>query len=186
MRCFIAIDIPDNLKREIVDATKIARAEHSELKWVEEENLHITLKFLGEVEPSRVEKVKGALERVSRMIRPFSLSTSSFGTFPEKGALRVFWIGIEGDLDILRRLHELIDAECSRLGFAKEKREFTPHLTLARARRYTHERVTLEDLNLKELRKKPFRVNEIVLYQSILRPEGPVYKKLSLFRLRGR
>lgn len=186
MRCFIAVDIPEMVKKEVMRATERARKSHRDLKWVEEENLHITLKFLGEVEREKIEKVKRVLDMITRAEAPFNLTTSEFGTFPKRGALRVFWLGIEGDLDEIKKLQERIEKELLKIGFDREDREFTPHLTLARAKRYSRERVTLDDLDLNEVKGKSFRINEVVLYESILRPEGPLYKKISVFKLRGR
>lgn len=155
------------------------------LKWVEPQNWHITLKFLAEVKEGILEQIKESLRKISNEFAPFEASLGSFGAFPERGSLRVFWIGLEDGASNMIKIADSVEGEMSHLGFPREKRGFTPHLTLARARRGRPSRITFEDFKLGSVSFPAFNLKELILFQSKLRPEGPEYTKLEVFALSG-
>lgn len=163
MRCFLAVDIPRDLKEDIEDFKK--NLGFPGLKKVSKENLHITLKFLGNFDKQKV---------VSRMkgmdFEPFEAETTDIGYFPRKSYARVIWLGLEdnGFSDIVKEIEK-------RLSLPQEKYEFIPHITIARAKK------PLRDPDLQFKPNKKVKVNKITLYSSELTPKGPIYKKEAEF-----
>jgi len=184
MRCFIAVDIPEDLREKIYKVLKEERERFPELKWVAMESLHITLKFLGSINPNKLEDIKNTLNEVAKRHAPFKLKPDSLGTFPEKGNIRVLWLSLVDGKNI-ENLAKDVEDSLTLLGFPKEKRPFTPHLTLARARRNEKRKIFLEDFQVKKISFPYFRVDHFTFYKSELRPEGPLYTKIFEFRLKG-
>lgn len=136
-RVFIAIELPASVRQRIKDhidglrhALPDARA-----SWSREENLHLTLKFLGDTPVSQVETLSQATKRAARKALPFEIVVKGCGAFPPRGQPRVLWIGIEDPSGHLGKLQEGLADECAQAGFARETRPFHPHLTIARLRR---------------------------------------------------
>jgi len=181
MRLFFGVDLPASLKEKIHRFLSPQRKKFNSLKWVEKENLHITIKFLGEVKEERLSKISEQITNAFKGLRNFELTLGDFGSFPEKGGLRVLWIGVDSGAEEMKKIHKILEKALSKLGFENEKREFVPHLTLARSRK--NSKLDFRELGLKKLQLPPFTVKEIVLFESILKPEGPIYKKIKIFNL---
>ena len=130
MRLFIAIEIPENIRSAFATLLKDFRAIAPQLKWVRAENLHVTLKFLGETDPSKLGALQNALSAV-RSTEPISLEFRGLGFFPNEKRPRVFWAGMEASAN-LKTLAADIDQAVHKLGFSLEERPYAPHLTLAR------------------------------------------------------
>jgi RNA 2',3'-cyclic 3'-phosphodiesterase len=133
LRTFIAIELPDNIKAElsrIIEGLKKPR--FGFVRWVNPQNIHLTLKFLGNVEAAKIDCICDAVRLSADGGEKFSLELSGLGFFPNPRRPRVFWIGIAGDLDRLLHLQGSIDRNTEKLGFPGEKRPFSPHITLAR------------------------------------------------------
>ena len=181
MRCFIAVEIPQSVRKKLWRILEPKTKAFPNLKWVKPKNWHITLKFLGEIGERDVENVKETLQVISKEFEPFEVSFGDFGTFPPRGSLRVFWIGLKDGATTIARLAEMVENRLARIGFPREERKFTPHLTLARARKGRSSNVTLEDLELDTVDIPKFTFKEMILFESNLRPEGPIYTKLKEF-----
>ena len=136
IRSFIAIELPDVVVRGLVGTVSYLRERlpGSDLKWVAPGNIHVTLKFLGEVRLSRIDDVRRVLESVCAATAPIRLSVDELGAFPSPRAPRIVWAGLEGDTERLVSLASRVDAALEPLGFPRESRPFTPHLTIARVR----------------------------------------------------
>ncbi len=134
MRLFVAINLPGDVKGEIWKATEPLRARHYPVRWVAPESIHLTLKFLGEVDAARESEIMGALGRAVEGARRFPMPLSGFGAFPSVERPRVLWVGCEG-VPPLELLQHRVEREMERIGFPLEGRPFRPHLTLARATR---------------------------------------------------
>ena len=135
LRSFIAIELPDELKlalTKLQDQLKAGR--QSSVKWVDPYNIHLTLKFLGNIGTDMVGKITMALEEAVRGIPPFHLEVKGLGAFPNLKRVQVVWVGIREETGRLARLHQNIETNLAPLGFSPESRRFTPHLTLARLR----------------------------------------------------
>jgi RNA 2',3'-cyclic 3'-phosphodiesterase len=134
-RLFIALELPAEVRRKISQHSDHLRTEMPDVRasWTREPNLHLTLKFLGDVPIERVEAVSRALQRATTGAAPFEMEIRGCGAFPTRGHPKVLWIGIS-DGPQLPSLHEAIEREVGRLGFPREGRPFHPHLTIARLR----------------------------------------------------
>ena len=188
IRCFIAIELPEEAKRGLSRLKReLESDEHEFVKWVDPGQTHVTLKFLGNIPSKRVTEVTGAMRKAAQGISRFHLEISGLGAFPSLRQARVFWVGIGGEIDKLSRLQHNIDSALTALGFAEEERSFVPHLTLARIRQGAP---PLERRSFGELvgatafeDKYDVEVGAISLMRSQLTPAGAIYtclKKVGL------
>ncbi len=183
MRCFIAIDLPEAIKESIGNLIKELRQAPEDVKWVAPENMHLTLKFLGEVEEKRIGEIKRRLALLCERHRTFSLSLRGTGAFPGLKYPRVLWVGIDAPEE-LTHIFQDIEASLSEMGFEKETRRFSPHLTLGRVRDARTIDLTIKGLStFKESFFGTIEVHDIVLMQSTLKPTGPEYSKLHVFTI---
>jgi len=191
MRTFIAIDLDDPIRRALRRVRdRVGPALHDRaVRWVKPESIHLTLKFLGDVDAEAVPLVAEAMAGACAMVAPFSFSVGGFGFFPGLRNPRIFWVGVEPRGPDLAILQESIEKAMARLGFRREKRAFKPHLTLARIRG----RIRALDGKAPEKPHLPDRpdtlgeqfVPEIVLFQSELKPSGALYVPLATAPLTG-
>src|SRR5258708_32761910 len=130
MRLFVAVELPSAVRENLGALLKSLRAVSAQTRWVRAENLHVTLKFIGEVPETKLGAIRGALIGV-RSEQPVTLDFRGLGFFPNNKHPRVFWAGIEASPN-LKTLAEEIENAVERLGIRREKRSFSPHLTLAR------------------------------------------------------
>jgi len=173
MRVFIGIDIPDSIKDEI-EKRVISKLKNKldNARFVKKDSLHLTLKFIGEVSDDKLEKIKSSLKGIT--FSPFKVFLSEIGFFPDKKRPRVMWIGVKDGVEEMRRIFIEIEERLSKF-VEKEKREFSPHLTIARFK----ERKIVE-LNIPDFSAE-FEVREFILFKSILLPDGAKYEKISSF-----
>jgi 2'-5' RNA ligase len=191
VRAFIAIELPADLIKRLKDfQSGLSPARLQYVKWVDPGSIHLTLKFLGDVDAVRLEAVKEASAAAVRPFRPFDVTTGSTGFFPGPQRARVFWLGLEGDIEVLGRLQQDIDRAMSSLGFVSENRPFTAHLTLARLRDECSGAQRLEFAGLAGPAVfkpgPPVQVQSVALMRSQLTPRGAVYTRLAEFPLMGR
>jgi 2'-5' RNA ligase len=175
LRCFIAIGIPAQLQKNIGECIGILGKYDADIKWVAPENLHLTLKFLGNTPDILLPKIRESLAAVVSTYEPFYIKIYGTGVFPNKKHPRVIWAGLQ-DADGMKNLQEEIGRSMAVLGFKKEDREFNPHLTLGRVR--SQGRMILLVKELETFEKKEFGsvpVDRILLMKSELKPKGPVY-----------
>jgi 2'-5' RNA ligase len=183
IRCFIAIALPDEAKEGLARLKKeLERDEHNFVKWVDPGGIHLTLKFLGNIPSKRVTDITEAMRTAVQGISRFHLEISGMGAFPSLRQVRVFWVGVSGEVDKLSRLQQNIDSALTALGFAKEERSFVPHLTLARIKQGAS---PLERRGFGELvgttifeDKYHVEVEAISLMRSQLTPAGAIYTRL--------
>ncbi len=186
LRLFVACELPDEVRRalgSLQDGLRSHLGAAARLRWVRPEGIHVTLKFLGAVEASRVDELTGAL---SAAIEPFELNVRSESVGGFGGArLRVVWVGLEGDVEGLAALAERIDVALEPRGFPRERRPFAAHLTLARVPDETppaERRRLSELLSTYQIPAQPsMTLTEVSLMQSTLGPGGAVYRKIASF-----
>ncbi len=184
IRCFVAIEIDDAIKSELSSVIEELKPFGTGIRWVRPENLHLTLKFLGEVSEERIPKIEKVLEVVAAQSRPFSLRVRGTGTFPEKKRPRVIWAGIE-DSEKLFQLQKAIEKALSGLGFKEEQREFTGHITLGRVKEFLDQQRLLSILlRFKEKEFGIINVKEFSLMKSELRPDGARYERIRRYMLK--
>jgi 2'-5' RNA ligase len=179
IRTFIAVELSPAIILEIAKLQKEFTKSGLDVKWVKPENVHLTLKFLGDISTPATKMVGYAMVRAIKHQKPFSLDLNGMGCFPHIRRPRVIWIGISGQTDILYDIHARLDENLDKLGFPKEARTFKAHLTLARVKRKL-DRTGLAEALTKgtHFKHHQLMVNEIVLFKSQLRPTGAVYTKL--------
>ena len=185
MRLFVAAELPAGLRRHFASLQTELEGELPRVRWVRAEGIHLTLKFLGETKEALLGSIQEGLARCVREESPLRLLAGEAGLFPERGAPRLVWVPVGGDLDGARRLAVAIDREMVRLGFPAETRPFRPHLTLGRVK----DRMTAgERSGLAKVAGRPggaFPVDECILFESVLRPDGAVHTPLGRFPLLG-
>lgn len=175
MRLFVAVNLPDHVRRAIASAAAPLRGASFPIKWVEPDGLHLTLKFLGEVEADRQAAVVQALGRACHGARPFELLLGGFGAFPSAARARVVWLGCD-PVPALELLQHGVEREYAALGFPVEGRPFRPHLTLGRARATAGAGVGGLAARLGELAfADAVTVRSIDLMESTLTPAGARY-----------
>ena len=186
MRLFLAINLPPDVRREILDATALVRETAPEVSWLDEPRLHLTLKFLGEQPPERLDAISSALSDVAARHRNLVMSLGGIGAFPNFRRARIVWLGVEQD-PRLELLHHDVEMAYEALGFEVEGRPFRPHLTLARVKHQLPEE-RLRKLS-RAAKNVDFRtecdVQSIDLMQSELLAAGASYRRLVAAQLRS-
>jgi 2'-5' RNA ligase len=180
MRAFIAIDLPEPLRAALAQAQQSFRTASPDARWTRPEGIHLTLKFLGEISDAQLKQVVEALAAVGSF-EPFSVVVSGFGFFPQARRPRVFWAGVAAPPEITA-LAERVETKMEKIGFAREDRAFSPHLTLARFQ-VPRPQPALEEAIF---RRAPgslgeFQASEFFLFESKLSPQGAQYRKLMRF-----
>jgi 2'-5' RNA ligase len=188
IRAFIAVELPGQIKDALARLqNNLKTSKSTSVKWVGPEGIHLTIKFLGNVDEAEVPALTKALSEAVKGVAPFSLQLGDPGAFPNAYAPRVVWVGVEGEIGPLITLHNNIDRVLTPLGFPPEKRTFSPHLTMGRVRdeASSNEKRRLGETvaALKAGEKPSFRVESISLMRSILNREGAVYSCLASFAL---
>ncbi len=182
LRAFIAIEIPDVIKTAIARQTAILQvACGGAVRWVTPANMHLTLKFLGGISPTKVEPLSQMLQNICQKQSPFEISVSGAGTFPYLQRPRVLWVGLNSPPD-LERLQRRIETVAMQLGFKREERLFSAHLTIGRVR----QQITVPELDrLQKALTQPlvgemgkFSPSAVILFKSELRPAGALYTML--------
>ncbi len=184
MRLFVALDIPDEVRRALSNLIGKLEREGRGARWVRVEGMHLTLKFIGHVSPETAQRVQEEL-RAIRSAAPAEMNFRNVGFFPTARHPRVFWVGIEASPN-LAELAAAIETRLEPLGIPREQRPFRPHLTLARFRSeegLPRLRDALEKLSPFEFGATS--VEEFHLYESRLKPGGAEYLRLATFRFVG-
>jgi 2'-5' RNA ligase len=180
VRAFIAVPASEEVRDQVRDVAGGLRWTGADVKWVEPENVHITLKFLGDIPLDDVDRLKTALHEGLKGRRAFDLRVAKTGCFPGgRRAPRVVWMGLEGDIDCLRDIASAVEDLCAGLGFAREERSFKAHLTIGRVRRGSGKLKELaEAVDSVGFNPLKLRVDRVNLVRSRLSPKGPTYTVL--------
>ena len=183
IRAFVTIELPSDILAELERvAQELRDAKVSGVRWVRPEGIHLTLKFLGDIPPESVDTVSQALGRCVSTRAPFELRLSDLGVFPNLRAPRVIWIGLDGALGPLLDLQRAVEDELEGLRFPRERRDFSPHLTLGRVREGippAQRKGIGGDIASSTVEADgELAVRELSLMRSILMPSGTVYTRL--------
>ncbi len=187
IRSFIAIDLSDTVRRQLESLVQDLRKCGARVGWVRTEGIHLTLRFLGNVEPESIEEIKPALAGIASQTAPVHIEPGGCGAFPTIKSPRVIWVGLRGQIGPLAGLARRVEAAMVSLGFKPEDRPFKPHLTLGRVKG----RLGLQNLQQillanRDFTAEPFDAVEVVLYKSELRPDGARYTPLFKAPFSGR
>lgn len=186
VRMFIACPTPLALQQSAQEVRTILHTSTFPWRWMQPAQLHVTLKFFGEVATERTPDIAGAMERSVQRVSSFVLQARTLGCFPNALCPRVLWMGLDDPEQRLSQLAQRLQDECARVGFAPEERSFRPHLTLARsqqARSDTQLRTLLQ--TYQDHVWGEFYVMQILLVQSHLTPGGAVYSSLHMATLQN-
>jgi RNA 2',3'-cyclic 3'-phosphodiesterase len=189
IRSFIAVELPEGLKKELAELiAQLKKNSPPVVRWVDPNSIHITLKFLGEIPEDSIDELALAIEESVQSVSPFKLEVSEVGAFPDLDRVQVIWVGVKGSLDKIISLQKRIESNTEQLGFPREKRDFSPHLTLGRVRNEAsqNERQRLGKL----LSETTFtglhnvEVNAINLMKSQLTSNGAIYTCIGSVKLK--
>ena len=180
-RVFCAVALPEEVRDRAATHIQTLReaAPKARASWPRVESLHITLKFLGELEAARVNSLSQAARRAAKDFQNFELAIEGAGAFPPRGMPRVLWLGVKDDSGKLTMLQQRLEEECAAAGFARETRPFHPHLTIARLR------APANSQNLAALHQEigferaAFNVSELLVMRSELGPGGSRFTEIS-------
>jgi 2'-5' RNA ligase len=176
VRLFIAINVDPSLRPPLTEIQARLKATAVPVSWVKPENLHFTLKFLGEVAEARLPAIREAFRRCLAGIGPFAVSLAGLGLFPPQGTPRVVWVGVEQGAEEMRALRSRIDDSLLPLGFPPEPRPFQAHLTIGRVKDVGRPDRLLENLRRTEVGQVGrMQVRRVDLMQSQLHPAGAIY-----------
>jgi 2'-5' RNA ligase len=182
-RTFVAVDLPKLVKMEIDKLISDLRETAPDIRWVKAANLHLTMRFLGDIPKDSIAVLAGELSKNLSGFGPFEISLRGIGGFPNLKKARVIWIGGGQGLELLEGLAPLVEKSCRNCGFGPADKPFSSHLTLGRVKfPKGHERLIsiVDSLNYET---PLFTVEEIVVFRSELSPAGPKYTRLEAIRL---
>lgn len=186
LRTFIAIELPVAVSRELAAIQQRLRGHGLTLRWVKPGNIHLTLKFLGDIMPADIQEIELAMQTAAQANLPFDVTIQGLGVFPGIRRPRVLWSGLGGAPERLERLHRSLEDALVERRIAREKRPFKGHLTLARIKGAPDSRQLLSAIEAEGMFEPlPLPVSELVLFQSRLQPAGAVYTPLVRIRLGG-
>lgn len=172
MRIFTAVEIPEEAKLSIYNLIKNINTE-ANVKWVKKDNFHVTLKFFGEVKS--LSTLENILKDAVSDFEPFHVSLSGLGAFPSKSRAKVLWVGLGKGENELKDIYKNIEDKAVDLGFKKEERNYTPHITFGRVKKGILKFPEIE------FSYPSFLATKITLFESILKPSGPIYRVINRF-----
>ncbi len=170
-RLFVAVRLAERVRDALARAPLPRPGRGGSVRSVDAQNLHLTLKFLGDVEEARVPGLTEALRTASRGVEPFEIEVAGLGVFPPRGAPRVVWAGVEGG-ESLERLHRRVEEACGSVGLPRDERAYVPHVTVARVRDRVRDPVLPRAAGGEAQRFGTSPVTGTTLFESELRPDG--------------
>ena len=182
LRAFLAIDVDEDIKAKMYKIIKEFKQIDANIKYVDLENIHLTLKFFGEIDSEGIELLSSKIESVVSNFDKFTIKIKGCGAFPNTNRIKIIWLGIDGD-EVIKQLHDELDKEFVKIGFDKDKK-FSSHLTIGRMRNAKGKnkvKSTIEEFS--EVEVGQMDVDRIILKKSTLTPAGPIYEDLKTFEL---
>ena len=186
VRAFIAIEMHPLVMDIIRRSQQMLRSGDIHLRWVRPENIHLTLRFLGDISTDAIDGIRYALEQAAANTPSFFLRVKGAGVFPSPARPRVVWLGLDGQLHLLEELYGRLSTLLSEQGISLENRPFRGHLTIGRARgRLDAERLKSRLAELRAIESRPFQADRLCLFKSDLTPRGAIYTPLVQVRTGG-
>ncbi|MDI6606492.1 MAG: RNA 2',3'-cyclic phosphodiesterase [Candidatus Omnitrophota bacterium] len=180
MRAFIAIELPKDIKDTLAELQQKLKSSGADVKWVAAQNIHLTLKFLGEIDDKQSTAIAGILEETGKNNAAFLIRLASVGVFPKADFPRVIWAGIDSGEEESHKLAAELEQKSAAIGIPREKRAFSSHITIGRVGSLQNKDKLIQGLNnlagYFEAEKPQFPVNKITLFKSTLTPKGPIYE----------
>ncbi|MFH0791569.1 MAG: RNA 2',3'-cyclic phosphodiesterase [Candidatus Omnitrophota bacterium] len=180
MRAFIAIDLPQEVKNYLANLQTRLKTSGADVKWVEPQNIHLTLKFLGEIDEKTLHKIISILEDIAIEKNSYPINLSSLGAFPKINCPRILWVGINKGEKETKEIAKKLEETIEKIGIPAEPKPFSCHITIGRTRSMLNRDKLIENLKIQDnnLKKEnlEFDVTKISLFKSTLTPKGPIYE----------
>ncbi len=188
IRSFLAFEIPPEIRDTLALIYNGLRETALNVRWVKQENIHITVIFMGNVDEKNIVPMAKVLEKACNKYAPFMIRIKGAGVFSNLRNPRVLWIGVDGDIKRMRYFRDRLQKDLKAFGIKEEKRRFTPHLTVGRFKRGFNQGAKLKELieKYRDTESDEAMLKELVLFKSELRPEGAIYTKLNSWPLQGK
>jgi len=186
IRSFLAFELPVEIREQIRVISKELKKTALPVRWVKVDNIHLTILFLGSVDEDTIGDIEEKVNVVVKGFSAFKTKLNAVGAFPHWRRPRVIWIGLNGDIGRLSNLRNKLLEELKVLGFMPEKRPFRPHLTLGRFKGPIDRGEDMKWIldRYRDINSDLYQLNELILYKSDLKPDGPVYTKMATWPLR--
>ncbi|MDD1774796.1 MAG: RNA 2',3'-cyclic phosphodiesterase [Methanobacterium sp.] len=182
MRAFLAVDLDKELHGKVCEVQDSLKESNATVKFVEEENLHFTCKFFGDISENREKRISASINDTLTDYIPFEINIKGVGVFPHPGYVRVIWLGLENS-HYFSQIIKNLDDKFSNLGFKKEK-SYIPHLTIGRVKSAKNKDALVARIKeLEDIEIGSMKVDKLVLKKSDLTPKGPVYSTIEEFKL---
>lgn len=184
IRIFICFELSKDVTNSLRDLIHYLKTFGRGVRWVRHDGIHLTLKFIGEIEASKLDDIEAVVEKVVKNYKPFKIKLAGKGAFPNLKRPKVFWIGISDMENTIKKIQVELEDAFEKEGFPREERGFSPHLTLGRVKfqdptvskiSLEMERMTVEEIE--------FTLNEVVIMQSDLQPNGAMYTPLRKIKI---
>lgn len=183
MRTFIAVELTEEFKKKIEEVQIPLKRLGADVSWVKPGNVHAILKFLGEVTGDKIERVYEGTKKALEGIKGFKLSLKDLGCFPSIKRPRVVWIGVEKGKEELALMAKKIEQEMENIGYPKENREFSPHLTIGRVKSPKNIERLAEQIKTTNFQTEEIEIKEVMVMRSQLNPAGAIYTPLKKIAL---
>ena len=184
LRSFLAIELPATILKRIEEVQKDLKSSRADVRWVSPGNIHLTLKFFGNIEVSQIDPIVKSIEEQIQTTPPISIAVQGISAFPGLKNPRVIWVGLNDEKGILVSLQRRLEKELEKIGYKPEDRSFHPHLTLGRMRSNRGKDELVRGMDKYRVEDfGNFQVEKVVLFKSDLKPTGPIYTPLREIRL---
>lgn len=178
IRTFVAVEMPEEVRRQFGEVQAELQRAEAHVKWVEPQNIHVTLKFLGDITEEDLGRLYEGVTKGVQGLAPFEIVLSQLGAFPNLRRPRVVWIGVERGKEKLIELQKRLEESISQHGFSKEDRKFSPHLTIGRVKLPRGTDDLVNAIKATPFESNSIGIREVVVMKSTLTPEGPIYTQL--------
>lgn len=178
IRTFIAVELPDTIKEQVESLENQLMKARANIKWIRPHNIHITLKFLGDIPSDRLELVSAGVREAVETIAPFQLALGRAGAFPNLDRPRVLWLDVEDVGNALIDLQSRVETALCARRFVREERPFSPHLTIGRVRSPKGSNGLTALMKQIPFQTPEFHIDRVAIIKSELRPSGPIYTVL--------
>ncbi|MFN8006213.1 MAG: RNA 2',3'-cyclic phosphodiesterase [Terriglobia bacterium] len=185
IRTFVCLELPRSVKELLSGVQDDLKGVGAKVSWVKPANIHLTLKFLGNLSQSRLAEVCVVVEEAGRAVSPFGFQVKGAGAFPPTGNPRVLWVGLAGVSAPLQDLQQRIDTGLFQRGFPRENKPFSPHLTIGRVQSGYQARALLEKISRLKVEGEMVNVHQVAVMKSDLRAGGALYTPIQKFPLLG-
>jgi len=185
IRAFIAIPLEPKIQHAIECVQDHLKKTNSDVKWVTPKNIHITLKFLGDVDTEQINSVKQTLANLFQNTRSFKVELSRLGAFPNIDRPRTLWVGLKDSKQRLSRIAVSLEKALGKIGFQGDQKSFSPHITIGRIRSSKNISALSKSMSNYQISENCTQnISKIILFQSNLCPDGPIYKSLYQIKLK--